>query len=437
MTRGALAAVALVALALLGLLPAGSSAEGTPAARPLSTCFWVGPYSTKLGPQYNQAFPDSGAVYWTARYTTPPGATLRLEGKFAHGRYQSLNSYNASNAAPIDALNDLATEPDEGSANPFLPGAERTARKRAYTATVAVEPPPDPALRRSNTLYAGVAGQSEQVLIYRVYLPDTGTDLSGDAGVPKPVLTLADGSVLKGDAACAALGSSGNQLAITTLPLPLYQSLRDQPYKPSTFPASNPPLFRAFYNTNYAIQCAYSGVCDPHPQRIGGQYSNIDNNYVAAFVNREFAPVLVLTGKLPRTPSTLSGEPTMGKGQLRYWSICQNESLATTKGAGCLFDEQLQLDAKRRYTIVTSLPADRPANARRKCGVGYIPWPANGDGAGHPNDGLLLVRNMLPSAGFHHAAQDTATPGDEAAVMGPYLPAGEYMTERGFENRGC
>jgi hypothetical protein len=122
---------------------------------------------------------------------------------------------------------------------------------------------------------------------------------------------------------------------------------------------------------------------------------------------------------------------------MRYWSICQNESLFTTVGAGCLYDAEIPVDKNGRYTIVTSRAADRPKNANPKCGVGYIPWPAKGDGAGHPDDGFLIIRNMLPSSTFHHAIQDTKKPGDEAAVMGPYLPKGAYTTKAAFQRHGC
>lgn len=33
----------------------------------------------------------------------------------------------------------------------------------------------------------------------------------------------------------------------------------------------------------------------------------------------------------------------------------------------------------------------------------------NGDGDRHLNDGLLIMRNMLPAASFHHAVQNTTT----------------------------
>jgi hypothetical protein len=418
-----------------------STATSPPAAEAkvpekLSNCFWVGPFTSKRGPEFNYAFPDVGAIYWTARYTLPAGAALRLRGTFAHARYQSFHSYGAMQ--PVDSINDLQTAPDPGSTNPFEAGADRTTKHRSYTVSVSNGPPPTAAeLRAPNTLYAGVAGRSDQELIYRVYVPDKGRDYGGGVRLPEPELTLADGTVLRGADLCAAIGSTNNLLETPRLPLETYLSLRDQPGKPSTFPAVNPPRLRAFYNTAYTISCVYLNVCEPNPVRSGGQYSNRDVSYLGAFLNRQFGPVLVLRGKLPTTPETYDREKRMGEGQLRYWSICQNESFATTAGAGCLYDEQVPITKQRRYTIVTSLPADRPANARRRCGVGFLPWPENGDGAGHPDDALLLIRNMLPSPTFHQAVQDTRVPGDEAAVMGPYLPTATYMSRAEFEDLGC
>ena len=79
------------------------------------------------------------------------------------------------------------------------------------------------------------------------------------------------------------------------------------------------------------------------------------------------------------------------------------ERIAVHDGrGGCLYDSQVPTNKKGKYTIVTSLPGDRPSNAKTKCGVGYIPWPENGDGAGHLDDSVLIMRNMLPASNFHH-----------------------------------
>lgn len=94
-------------------------------------------------------------------------------------------------------------------------------------------------------------------------------------------------------------------------------------------------------------------------------------------------------------------------------------------------------DANGNYTIVVSRAADMPTNATATCGRGFITWSDAGDGAGHTNDGLLIMRNMLPSADFPNAIQNTKTPGDESTVIGPYLPTITYTTTAAFEALGC
>ena len=60
-----------------------------------------------------------------------------------------------------------------------------------------------------------------------------------------------------------------------------------------------------------------------------------------------------------------------------------------------------------------------------------------GDGAGDPNYGALIMRNMLASPDFAQAIQRVARPGAEAEVMGPYFPRSAYTTRAEFEARGC
>lgn len=159
-----------------------------------------------------------------------------------------------------------------------------------------------------------------------------------------------------------------------------------------------------------------------------------------AAVSRAFSsgPVLVLRGTMPSVADTRSSVRTMSTArQLRYWSICQNESLATTRVASCVADDRVPLSRGRSYTIVSSTRAARPTNAIARCGVAWLAWPAAGDGAGHLSDGLLIIRNMLPARSFGQAIQSVPRPDQERSTMGRYLPAGRYMTTRAFEARGC
>ncbi|WP_256961767.1 hypothetical protein, partial [Streptomyces sp. NRRL B-24572] len=206
------------------LFPAAEAAdrpEGRDPGAAAAGCFWFGPTGRVDESDDNYAFPDSGARYWAAIFTLPPGAHLSFDHEFAHARYQSLNSYATATHAPTDALNDVSTVPDPGSRNPYLPGADRAAHaKRSYTATVTGSgAPADPADRAPNTLYAGVAGQREISLVYRVYLPDRNTEPDGGAGLPRPTLHLADGSTVTGSAVCDAVQAEDRTaMPVTYLP---------------------------------------------------------------------------------------------------------------------------------------------------------------------------------------------------------------------------
>lgn len=429
---------ALLAGVSLATAPDPAVADRSSTTQPTSTCLWFGPTFTADDSELNYAYPDSGALYWAAHFAIPTGATLELQGEFAHARYQSLNAYNTTNKAPIDAVNDVSTHPDAGSINPYLPHAKRDSKQaRDYAVTVSSQPPPSGA-RDTNTLYAGVPGQSKQLLLFRLYLPDTGTGPTGGVALPRPVLTLADGTTVTGDAACAALSSDLRTPTVELMAPTTYSALRDQPGKPATFPSTDPLAWHTFYNPQHTTLCAYRGLCDGTPARIGGQYSNVDNAYVSGHINRGFGEVVMLRGKLPRTPATLDDVHKVDrKVDMRYWSLCTNETSVTTRVEDCVYDEQVVTDKHGWYTIVISRTGDRPANATTACGVNWVAWPERGDGAGHPDDGFLILRNMLPSATFPHAVQNTSVPGDEKQVMGDYLPTNDYSSRAEFEARGC
>ncbi|MFJ4675518.1 hypothetical protein [Kitasatospora sp. NPDC088783] len=444
--RGKITATGAAAALALGVTvlapPALAAAHGgrTDQGRAAADCFWFGPTPSLASREQNYAYPDSGATYWAAMFTLPVGATLTFDGEYAHARYQSLNSYDVTTHVPTDALNDVSTAPDPGSRNPYLPGALRAGgTHRSYTATVLGEQrPADPAARAANTLYAGVPGQRDIALLYRVYLPDRGRDATGGTGLPRPSLHLADGTTVTGRAACDAVRAQHRAtLPLTSLAPDTYRALRDQPGKPAGFPADPSPVWHTFYNSATTIACAFQGQCGGTPAKSGGQYSNRDNEYVSVEVSRAYGSVLVLHGKLPRTPATVGRQPFVAtRTDLRYWSLCSNESVATTAAVGCLDDEDLVTDRDGDYTVVLSLPQDRPRNATSANGVNWLSLSPRGDGAGHLDNSMLILRNMLPSAAFGHAVQDTRVPGDERAVMGPYLPTAAYTTTAAFEALG-
>lgn len=442
-----------VVVGLGGIVPAGAVAPAPSHQKPTSSagtvaadCFWFGPTPGLDTPANNYAFPDSQADYYAAVFSLPEGSKLTFDHEFAHARYQSLNSYNATTNQPSDALNDVSTVPDPGSHNPYLPGAKRSKTKhwwwgaktkhRSYTATLVDEAPPtDPSKRATNTLYAGVDGQPKITLLYRLYTPDRRADTFGDVGLPRPSLKLADGTTVTGAAVCDTVqAEQRTTLPLTLVPRATYDALRNQPGKPEGFPAEPTPRWQTFYNVKQSLACIFQDACSEGAVKTGGQYSNKDNQYVSTQGSRVFGEVLVLQGKLPVTPKTFKGQTRMARHvDMRYWSLCSGESYATTASVDCMYDEEVVTDRHRRYTIVVSLPKDRPANATRAKGVTWLSMSPQGDGAGNPDDFALILRNMLPSPNFSQAVHNTRVPGDEKAVMGAYLPDSVYTSRKVFE----
>ena len=401
-----------------------------------SDCFWQGPYVID-DPKTNFAYPDTGSTYWTAKYTLPEGAALRLKGDFPYSRYMSINSYN-TDTTPADSISDGAIIPNKGNTNPFIDGNLRNDLNRAYTLNLAAGKAPTDG-RLANTIYDATQAGESAVLIYRVYVPNKGKNMKGGVKFPQVELTTRQGEVLTGEAACKALNASNEILSIPLIPADTYAKARE------FNPAKEKPVWRASYSIAFSLQCDFFGICDTNPTKGIAYYANRDNQYIASSVDRSIKPIVVIRGKIPTVPKTLSGEEHFNSKntQLRYWSMCQNE-FYSQKVTSCLFDEEIDINKDGRYTIVTSLPKDRPKNATKECGVGYLKWSDKGDGFSivsgredHKTDGRLIVRNMLPSTNFQNSIQNTQKPGDEMQVMGDYLPDATYYTKEEFEALGC
>jgi hypothetical protein len=409
--------VLLITMATLALSPAAASAQGLDLTCQFSL--------TRLDHTTTNVLAlDTNAVYWASGYAAVPGSRIRIEGDYPYARYISWNVYDAL-GRPIDALSDVQLEPDPGSSNPFLPGADRFALPRRYTAWIEFGPrPADPA---PNTLYTGdsPAGQ----FWYRVYVPDARRDAKG--GVPLPKVTLHGPA--PGVDAC-------RETQAPYLPTPGAPALPDPTDDGDGYPGRNPPNWRLFENLcGSAVDILLDNEDGEafHPQareRCGdgpGFFANRDIAYIFTGTSRGFGELLVLNGRAPTFADTRAGPATMPAGrQLRYFSLCQYEP-ATQRVIDCASDDRVPVGPDGRYTVVVSTAEQRPANAGRECGVGWIAW-------GPQPQGLLIYRHMLADPSFAEAIQNVPAPGAERAVMGEYYPEGEYLPERAaFEARGC
>lgn len=421
--RAGLVVAAVAALVVLGL-PAGASAGPTD-----RSCGWI------LEPSYNREnilFPEETTRYLAGVVPAlPGGGSVEIKGQFPRARYMSLQTYNAG-LQSLSVIRDEQIVPDPGSTNPFPPGADRTSAKRDYTVRIVdgKQPAGGPA---PNTLYNTSADGSKNGngLAYRIYLPDKAGNSFG--GVPAPSLTI----VLPGGARIPLptcpdplpdTTSLSKLLAGAGLPLPQLPTPGVlAPRRPVWHKYVNAPTtYTIGFGENEVVPTALlrdlAKLTEALPAGLG---ENADNKYVYAHYSREHGRVVRLRGKLPTTPKTLSGQPRMGAGQLRFWSMCSANR--TTQAYGCVVDENVPVDAKGYFTIVFSTKRDRPRTARARCGVAWLPW-------GPDQVGILAMRNMLPAPDFTHSIQNAST-GTEAETLGPYLPKSRYFPSPGAFDR--
>jgi hypothetical protein len=378
----------------------------------------------------NVAYPDDSAMYFVGGYQAAPGARIRIDGRFPYARYMSFMVYDQAQR-PLDGLADVALAPDPGSANPFAAGADRTSEARDYTAFIDFGPLPEQ--RAPNTMYTGTGqGGAPNVngsIILRIYIPDAERDITGGVGLPKVVLEPADAPPDSDPPPC-----HGDEKPPVGGVNEAFAEL-GTPADPPATGGQNPPTWRKFVNMASAVAENAFGEHELGPLNLdelggsGGFLSNLDNAYVSASISRGFGPVLVTRLRAPTFPDTRPATATMPEGQLRYWSLCQNDP-STQRFIGCVNDDRAVVGADGVATFVVSTPAARPANANVECGVNWLPWGPN------PR-GVLIYRHMLPAGNFSQSIQ-RAEPDREAATMGDYFPVSEYLPDpAAFEARGC
>jgi hypothetical protein len=460
-----LGAALLSALPVLAHADPGSGLIGDQPRRVRNSCFWKAPIRPDTK---NILALDTNVTYYYSSFQLPPGARLVLRGKFPHSRFMSLTSYKAVGGQPglpATALTDVDIEPDARSTNPFRDGASRRAHRRFFTITVSGEVDPGPGNRAPNTLYVGQEGETDDTqfveLVHRIYRPDQGYDLSGGVGMPKPRLVRADGTTAGGRRLCDEIDVvSGIEAPIppfgTPIGFPKAQYDAVLALGPATHPALEPTVWYRFFNQQRFAEPFFEGTV-LEPQIAGlptaltsGLYATPANAYVYGYASRLLGPdpaghnVVVLHGRMPTHPITFDRVPVSDNAgtQVRYWSICNYGALVREIGVGpvlmngCLYDEEVPTDEDGFYTIVMSLPEDRPANATAECGVAWLDWGL-GDWLARPDLANVIIRNQLSDPSFAEGIDKVLVPGTEQAVMGEFYPTGRYMTPAEFEARGC
>jgi hypothetical protein len=466
---GALVSVLIMFGALAGASVASAAKAGTPAVRSVvhfpargpggqnsHACFWGVSYTQET---WNYIWPNSDTNYETSIDTIPAGGKVVFHGQFPHARFFSFTTSSVLGVIR-GHLYDDQIKPDPGSTNPFRPGANRNATHRSYTVTMVDAPDPGPGLEAPNTVYGGIAGQAPgagpMLLVVRVYLPDRGRDFTGGVGDPTASYVGPSGTPATGQQACTDVSAKpgfANLINVNPILFPesRIKSLLALSSSPE-HPAVKRTVWYKYFNPQWMLAPYYAGTSDANliaslPVTGSGLGANPANGFALAWLDRRFGPnhhghnIAVLHGELPTTPATYAGEARMQRGtQLRFWSICNNQGLTSGATTGpCLADEEVPINAHRDYTIVLSLPQDRPTNATDKCGVAWMNYGTAGDGYTRPDSTLLIMRNLATTAhpAFPNAIQNINTPATVKQTMGPYLPTVTYTDAAKFKRLGC
>ena len=396
-------------------------------------CFWArGPHSAD--PYINLAYPDANVFYWAAVFTTPDNAKLTIEGEYPYSRYMSFISYD-ERGRPVESLADYLINSD--SVNPFMSGNKRDSSYRKYQIQINNSPSSDNRKtgerlegKKINVLNTPAYGERQQAILYRIYLPDDEKEPTGGVDLPIPVLTFSDGTELRGNEVCQVLRTQQPlQVAFDALGIPpgVYRKLITQEDKSDTWPAHNPPKWFIQLDRKSLIGM-YTGDIDPDaPRSEGGFYPNLDNHYIRSIINRKHGKVLIVRGKAPTTPETFHSNLRMSDGELRYWSLCSNQSFANTRVNDCLFDEEIPVGPDGFYTIAISRIEDRPRNAVNECGIAWLPMASDGDGIFDPDVTIIQFRHMLTAKNFNHSIQRVLKQKDLLETMGPYMPKSQYF----------
>ncbi len=517
--RLGIVAVLMLGAVCLALLSAGPTSAYTPVpcgpdARPASVCpFPANPdkgypqgqpaythndclWGYVLNPNNfltNQTGIDANNAYFTANFAMPPHSNIILHGQYPHARFYSFTTYGTVNGTVGVATSwifDYQISPDPGSQNPFQPGVRRDVGSRNFTMTISSEVKPDnPA---PNTLYAGAAGQTDQVqdinVTMRFYLPDRlylpvspTSNLMGGVAPPTHTIVLANGETHTGKAMCKVVQSAagalnGASFFSSGVPNGLYAKLR--PLGPQGHPATPVPEWQRYYNETQILKPLFQhtrfAFLIPffyNETPAVSFFPNPANTYIFTSVDRRLGPargghnVFVMRFKVPTTPETYLGNPGPNDNDTvdaRYESLCTYTSPAVATNIQqfekCLNDQTMLPDRNRMATIVLSTGQDRPEHARARCGVAWQklsrygnnfgirgqskklvdPGVLPGGRLGAATDQYLygvVIRQQLPNPDFQQSFINIPTNKVIKSFLGPYYPGGTYMTARQFDRR--
>ncbi len=466
-------AVAAFVPALTLILGSGSAAVATsvsnagvvnraaPVPRSLSAVFPGCAWPVETTPTTaNIAAPDPYATYWLTPFLAKTGYSITIRGIFPTSRFMSFVVYNDSfvyftntvNGKSVQSdLSDYQIVPDRGSRNPWH--TRNAGKRRRFT--VRIMPEVTAAQQKSANAIPMIDQNAPAdpsgppgigYVIFRTYIPS-----GGNSTVRLPAVTIRHN------------GRSA------TLPPCNPSSSSAELHSPALAGALS--ALKEHSGTDGTPSACTSGCGNPELQYFGpslDQKTGLFPNPVNGYISMNFTPaagyVVVTHGKAPSSP-TDAGSGILGDSigaspvpwikpqfQVRYWSIANyiDESpdpvVKIGRGANAIFGgtpDYLTTLKHGYYTVVSSLPADKPSAASLKAsGATWIPMSAS-----HPTTPeYQLLRNMLSQQslypeGFAFITQPASPsaiipPATVRKQMGAYYPQTAQCTVQTFETQG-
>ena len=406
------------------LLAAAALAQTNPCAGYTGWNYQGDPPTDSVG-FYNLNYPEgSSTSYFGANITQPLGTTYTIQGRYPYARFMAIEIYTGDTL--VDFVADVNIVPDPGQNNPFVSGTANG----TFTAYVVFGA--KPATPAANTIYTGTL--TTVGLLYRIYHTTDPNDPSGGAGLPTIVL---NGSSLVNCPIQPILPPGSTPW----LRLATGDWMGTPPTPAQKYPASNPTTW---------------SIANPD---VAHYFPNGADFYLTTRLSRQFlkpigsADLFVVRFLAPTFPNTRSGVPVYAPRQVRFWSLCTDDSY-TTNVNRCVWDDEIPLDANGYVSIVISDPGSMPsAAALSKFKAIWLAWGAldlSTDvvydrkrqpwGINTPvhyyND--LLYRQTLASPTFTQSMMNISQlpVAQQQQAMGAYWPQYGYCTSANFEAYG-
>jgi hypothetical protein len=366
----------------------GASSGGTTStAKVVYGCNWLFESTVQNANVY---YPETNAVYWLAALpdSVPAGDTINISGVSPTARYFSFEIYDDSGKT-VTGINDADIF---GQKNP----APAIASGQGYEATVEynVVLASSGSTMVINPLMVDTSTPARKYLMYRLYLPTDGADQFADL----PQLTY--------------VAKDGTRTPLSQTP--------DQPSCNQIYDDIQSQLAAGGSGLGSSTSTVPSGPANKPPQMVvyrapGGQYRNLDVQYMYEQDNDTLGDLLLVRGKAPAY-ATGPGTP-----QVRYWSVCSDESDTPYRTVQCLADYQAQLDADGYYNIVIAPNAPPSGYA---ASYDYLPW--GGSAFGRP-----IYRQVLAATDFSQSIADVSVL-PASVSMGDYYPQTTYCSNSVF-----